>query len=79
MEPEAQTLAINITGDHHVRAGEIAAVSVAISLKRIADVLEGTPGPTAAINRDVERLGLADAIGNSIYSALANAMERWGR
>lgn len=74
MEPEAQTLAINLTGDHQVRAGEIAAVSVAISIKRIADEIAGIPstGERGTPEFSGGRLGIADAIGNAIYNAIAN-------
>jgi hypothetical protein len=64
MEPDAQTLTINLNGDHHVRAGEIAAVSAAISLKRIADALvpsvgrAGDPIPVS-IGGLIEKISIA--------------------
>ena len=74
MESESQTLAINLTGDHNVGASVVAAVSIAISLKRIADQIEGvaydyTPGA----DNSQHRVGLVDAIAVAIEQAIIGA------
>lgn len=76
MEPEAQIAAfVRAPNGRGATLLETAAVSMAISLKRIADVFEGrvssgTPGQPGF---DSGQPGLADAISNAIYNALVQA------
>lgn len=67
LEPEAgniaSTIAREVGGD---AVDGIALMSIAVSLKRIADAIEGTPS----------KMGLADTIGQAIGDGIFGASQR---
>ena len=67
LEPEAVQQATHASRESPVSGAQgVALMSIAVSLKRIADAIEGTP----------EKLGIVDAISQSIEYGITNATRR---
>jgi hypothetical protein len=63
VEIDAMTFAVNFKGDHHVTVGELASISIAFSLKRLADAAEGARPP---IHWHIPTGAVVRAVGESI-------------
>jgi hypothetical protein len=76
IEEDAYKLA-NVHTPAVVTATEMAAFSIAISLKRIADALEGVPyDQTPGADNSKHRMGITDGIMHAIEQGIISASRR---